>query len=100
MLNGTVLKNTGALDYNTVREWLQVVREAKSRGEKVHVGKTFDICVEKGIELQNGNPLRKCKGRIVFQGNNVKAEHAEQALFAELWSAPSTMEATKAIDAY
>ena len=53
--------------------------------------------VEKGSELQKGNPLRKFKGRTVFQGNSVKDENAEQALFAELGSAPSTMEAAKAM---
>ena len=49
------LESKRAWDYNTVREWLQVVREAKSRGEKVHVGKMFEICVEEGSELQKGN---------------------------------------------
>ena len=83
-----------------MREWLQAVGEPKSRGEKVHVCKIIEICVAKGSELQTGNLLRKFKGRTVFQGNNVKDENAEQALFAELGSAPSTMEAAKAIDAY
>ena len=78
------LECKGAWDYNTVREWSQVVKEAKGRSEKVHVGKIFETCVEKGSELQKGNPLRKFKGRTVFQGNNVKDENAEQALFAEL----------------
>ena len=96
------LESKGAWDYNTLCEWLQVIKEAnKGRSEKVHVGKIFEICVEKGSELEKGNPLRKFKGRTVFQGNNAKDENAEQAaLFAELGSAPSTMEAAKAIDAY
>ena len=93
------LESKGAWGYKTVREWSQVVKEAKGRSEKVHVGKMFEICVEKGSELQKGNPLRKFKGRTVFPGNNVKDDNAEQALFAELGSAPSTMEAAKAIDA-
>ena len=42
----------------------------------------------------------KFKGITVFRGNNVKDENAEQALFAELGSAPSTMKAAKAIDGY
>ena len=67
------LESKGAWDYKTAREWSQVVKEAKGRSEKVHVGK------------MKGNPLRKFKGRTVFQGNNVKD--------AELGSAPSTMEA-------
>ena len=68
----------------------------KLRGEV----KRSMLAIEKRSELQKGNPLRKFKGRTVFQGNNVKDENAEQALFAELGSAPSTMEAAKAIDAY
>ena len=70
----------------------------KPRGEVK--GSTLEVCVEKGSELRKGNPLRKFKGRAVFQGNSVKGENAEQALLAELGSAPSTMEAAKAIDAY
>ena len=35
-----------------------------------------------------------------FQGNNVRDENADVALFAELGSAPATMEAGKAVDAY
>ena len=32
------LESKGAWGYNTVRKWPQVAKEAKSRGEKVHVG--------------------------------------------------------------
>ena len=44
--------------------------------------------------------MRKFKGRTVFQGNNVKDEAADVALFAELGSSPANMEAGKALDAY
>ena len=44
--------------------------------------------------------MRKFKGRTVFQGNNVRDENADVALLAELGSAPATMEAGKAVDAY
>ena len=37
------LESKGARDYNTVREWLQVVKEAKGRGEKVHMN-IRDLC--------------------------------------------------------
>ena len=36
----------------------------------------------------------------MFQGNNVKDEAADVALFAELGSSPANMEAGKALDAY
>ena len=46
--------------------------EGRKSGTKVHVGRIFDICAEKGSELPVGDPARKCKGRAVFQGNQVK----------------------------
>ena len=94
------LTNKGAWDYSTVREWDDVSREAIKNKTKVHVGKIFEICVEKGSELPQGDPMRKFKGRTVFQGNNVKDEAADVALFAELGSSPANMEAGKALDAY
>ena len=51
-------------------------KEALKNKTKVHVGKVFEICVEKGSELPLGDPMRKFKGRTVFQGNNVKDEAA------------------------
>ena len=60
----------------------------------------FEICVEKGSELPAGQKLRKVKGRTAFQGNNVRDENADVALFSELGSSPATMEAGKAVDAY
>ena len=72
----------------------------RRKGKKVHVGKVFEICVEKGSELPEGHKLRKFKGRTVFQGNNVRDENADVALFSELGSSPATMEAGKAVDAY
>ena len=59
----------------------------------------FGILVEKGSELLKGHKERK-KGRVVFQGNNVKDQTGDWALFEELSSAPATMEAGKAVDAY
>ena len=94
------LTSKGAWDYSTVREWEDVSREAIKNKTKVHVGKIFEICVEKGSELPLGDPMRKFKGRTVFQGNNVKDEAADVALSAELGSSPANMEAGKALDAY
>ncbi len=73
-----------------VREWRDVCKEADARGEVVHVGRVFGILVEKGSELPKGHPDRKFKGRVVFQGNNVKDQTGDWALFEELSSAPAT----------
>ena len=67
---------------------------------KAHVGRVFEICVEKGSELPKGSPLRKFKGRTVFQGNNVQDENSNTALFSELGSSTASMEAGKVLDAY
>ena len=53
------LTSKGAWDYSTVREWEDVSREAIKNKTKVHVGKIFEICVEKGGELPLGDPMRK-----------------------------------------
>ena len=37
--------------YDTLQEWSTVSEGAKKKGKKVHVGKVFEICVEKGSEL-------------------------------------------------
>ena len=94
------LMNKKAWDMESVREWSSVSDEAQRKSKKVHVGKIFEICVEKGSEPPQGDPLRKFKGRTVFQGNNVKDENNDTALFSELGSSPATMEAGKTLDAY
>eukprot|EP00971_Amphidinium_carterae_P206311 4093983-Amphidinium_carterae.1 len=57
-------------DESKVREFDDVVKEAKSKGETLHVGRVFGIAGIKGHKLPTGHPLRKYKGRYVFQGNN------------------------------
>ena len=94
------LEKKDAWLYDTVQEWKDVALKAKKQGKKVHIGKVFEICVEKGSELPVGHELRKFKGRTVFQGNNVRDENSDVALFSELGSSPATMEAGKAVDAY
>ena len=86
--------------YETVSEWKTISEKAKKSGKKVHVGKVFEICVEKGSEFPEQNKLRKFKGRTVFQGNNVGDENVDVALFSELGFSPATMEAGKAVDAH
>jgi hypothetical protein len=94
------LRKAGCWDESLVREWDDVCREAKAKGKKAHVGRIFEICVERGSELPESDPGRKFKGRVVFQGNDVKDENWDVALFQELSSSPATMEAGNAADAY
>ena len=84
----------------SVKEWDLVATEARKTGVKVHVGRVFGIASLKGSELKPGDPDRKLKGRFVFQGNNVKDENYNPALFEELSSSPATLQAMKCVDAY
>ena len=76
----------GVWDLSSVQERYEVSARARKAGIKAHLGRVFGICVEKGSELQAGNPGRKCKGRFVFQGNLVKDESGRIAMFNQLSS--------------
>ena len=96
------LEKQNAWLLDEVREWRDVSAEAKARQAKnkndiIHIGRVFGILVEKGSELPKGNPARKFKGRVVFQGNNVRDQYGDWALFEELSSAPATIDAGKAV---
>ena len=47
-----------------------------------------------------GDPRRYFKYRVVFQGNQVKDQNWDVALFNEMASTPATLEASKIADAY
>ena len=94
------LEQNGVCDLRGVRSWREVADEAAASGTKAHRGNVFGLCFEKGAELPEGHPARKFKGRYVFQGNLVKDEHQEAALFNELRSSPATLEGAKAVDCY
>ena len=87
-------------DMASVREYDEVVAEAKLNKIKVHFGDIFGICGLKGSELSEDDPGRKWKGRFVFRGSLVKDEYNNHAIFEELSSSPATLEASKAVDAY
>ena len=63
------------------RDWSDVANEAKRTNKTIHVGRVFEICVEKGSELPESDPGRKFKGRSVFQGNNVRDQNWNWAEF-------------------
>eukprot|EP00969_Alexandrium_andersonii_P125905 5566489-Alexandrium_andersonii.AAC.1 len=56
------------------------------------------MCIEKISELPDGDPDKKLKGRVVFQGNNVWDANYDYAVLQDLPSNPATMEAAKAAD--
>ena len=83
-----------------VRSWKEVKEEARIQGREVHVGSLHELVVEKGSELEVGNPNRKLKGRVVFLGDRVTDADGRHAVFEELSSSPAAMPAGKFADAY
>ena len=84
------LLNKKTWDQSRVKECRSIVEDAKRKGEKVHIGRIFEICTLKGSELPEGDPNRKHKGRTCFQGNNVFDESSDYAIFAEMSSSPAS----------
>ena len=98
------LKDHGCFDFREVYSSYDLTAEARAGNRKpCHIGLVFGICVEKAYHLKRGDPnfhLRKFKGRYVYQGNNVRDEWQQHAVFQELSCTPASMEAAKATDAY
>jgi hypothetical protein len=94
------LRNMQCWDETRVEEWSIVAARAKRTGNKVHIGRIFDICVEKNSELDENDPNRKFKGRVVFEGCYVKDEDNNWAIFSEIASCPASMEASRSADAF
>ena len=101
------LEDQGCWDIKGVRSMRKVKAESEAQfrksgdpKDKAHFGAIFDICVEKNSELPDGDPNKKFKGRVVFEGCSVKDEVNNWAIFAEIASCPATMQAAKAADAY
>ena len=63
------LTDKGCWLEDKVREFRDVQREAQHQQRKMHIGRIFEICSQKGSELPKGHPDQKWKGRSVFQGN-------------------------------
>ena len=56
-------------EFAHVREYADVVAEAKRSKEEIHIGRVFGFVVVKNSE--QSEEKQKLKGRCVFQGNNV-----------------------------
>ena len=81
-----------------MQEWSAVRRGANKSGEQIHVGSLHELCVEKGSELEENDPGRKYKGRVVFLGDRVKDQDGRTAVFEEMSSSPAALEAGKLCD--
>ena len=74
-----------------------VQAEAKRNNKTIHIGRLFDLCVEKHSEL--AAHLRKYKGRVVLWGKHVRDEYGLAAMFPEQGSGASFATASKLLDA-
>ena len=94
------LRDQEVFDFSMVREYDDVVAEAKKNKKEVHMARVHGICVEKNYQLPEGNPGRKSKGRGVLLGNQVKNQHWEAAFFQDLGNSPASFEASRWADFY
>ena len=86
--------------WETLTEWDDVVQYYNSKREEVHFGYLFGFMVIKGDEFPEGDPRRRYKYRIVFQGSNVKEQDWQVALFQEMTATPATLEAARVGQGY
>ena len=68
------LRSAGAWDESVVVELSQLKAQFQKDKKKVHSGRVFELCHEKGSVLPLGDPARKFKGRVVNMGNQVRDE--------------------------
>ena len=90
------LVSKGTFDLQNVRSWKDVAARARQQNKTVHMGLVFGFCVQKNAELVNEKP--KYKYRYVFQGNRVRDQDYQAAMFQDLGSSPATQEASKCAD--
>ena len=50
------IRDQGVFDFSMVREYDEVVAEAKKNKKEVHMARVHGICVEKNYQLPEGNP--------------------------------------------
>ena len=94
------LHDQGVFDFSMVREYDEVVAEAKKNRKEAHMARVHVTCVEKTYQLPEGNPGRKFKGRGVLLGNQAKNQHWEAAFFQDLGNSPASFEASRLADFY
>ena len=84
-------------DETRVCEYEVARTNALRSGREAHFGRLFAFCVEKHSELPVSK--RAYKGRVVFQGNQVKNAEGLSAVFSELGTSASLMPTSKLVDA-
>ena len=94
------LEAKGMWRWEMLTAWDVVAAKARAEGREIHFRNLFGFMAEKGSEFEVGDPRRYLKYRVVFQGNMVKDQSWDIALFQEMASTPATLQASKCVDAY
>ena len=66
------LRSRGSWDESNPREWADIAKEAREQGREVHLGLSFGVVVEKNTDRPQGDPRRKCKGRVASKETMVR----------------------------
>ena len=64
------LTDKGTWDLDTVREEPEILAEARTKGDKIHIGDVMSICSRRFVEM--GPDMVQLKGRGVFRGDNAR----------------------------
>ena len=86
-------------EWESLREWDDVSAEARDNNQEIHLGFLFGLMVEKGSEFTDEDDERRYfKCRVVFRGNDVKDQNWEVAMFQEIATTLTTLEASRYSD--
>ena len=77
------LRTAKVWDESKVREWADVAAEARKKDAKAHVGRIFEICVEKGAELPKGNPGRSTRAGLSFKATMCTTKTGRRPCFSK-----------------
>ena len=79
-----------------VKNKMEVIAEARKKGNTVHYASSMDLCHLKNSELEP--QFQKYKGRVVLRGDIVEDDSGSCAVFTEQGSSVSQMTAAKVMD--
>ena len=95
---GRALVKAGIWLEETVVEKSDLIANANTSGEKIHMGDLMRICSVKLWEC--AAKYHKYKGRICFRGDNVRDQDGAAAVFQEMCASPTTVHSANSNLAY
>ena len=88
---GDNVRSRGVWDDESAEEAEILCRRAKESGERIHIAEAMTIAGVKHAEMEEDKHVYK--GRVVYRGDATKDEQGLPALFRELHSLPTNMQA-------